>query len=111
MKNSPTALGTFDAFKNAESWDSETARMWVAALNLRATAADQIALRKRLVQISKFKPRAIRRLKLAAGTGALLCDLAQRRRRRRKRSRHRAANNFGGSGDGRDLKPKILQQS
>ncbi len=76
MKDSPTAFGTFDAFKDAASWDSETARMWVAALNLRSAATDQIALRKRLVQLANLNS-GDTAIEIGCGTGALLCDLAQ----------------------------------
>ena len=76
MKNSPTALGTFDAFKDAATWDSETARMWVAALNLRATSLDQIALRNRLVRLANLKA-GDTAIEVGCGTGALLGDLAR----------------------------------
>lgn len=69
-------LGTFDAFKDAASWDSETARMWVAALNLRSAAADQIALRKRLVSLANLK-QGDTAIEIGCGTGALLCGLAR----------------------------------
>ena len=50
--------------------------MWVAALNLRATAADQIALRKRLVRLANLKS-GDTAIEIGLGTGALLCDLAR----------------------------------
>lgn len=76
MKKPSTPLGTYDAFKDAASWDSETARMWVAALNLRATAADQIALRNRLFRLANLK-QGDTAIEIGSGTGALLCDLAR----------------------------------
>ena len=69
-------LGTYDAFKDAASWDSETARMWVAALNLRSKSLDQIALRKRLVKAANLK-QGDTAIEIGSGTGALLCDLAR----------------------------------
>ena len=50
--------------------------MWVAALNLRATAADQIALRKRLVRLANLRS-GDTAVEIGSGTGALLCDLAR----------------------------------
>lgn len=76
MKEMPTPLGTYDAFKDADSWNSETARMWVSALNLRAAAADQIALRHRLIGLANLKP-GDTTIEIGCGTGALLCDLAR----------------------------------
>lgn len=72
----PQPLGTYDAFKNADSWNSETARMWVSALNLRAAAADQIALRHRLIGLANLK-QGDTTIEIGCGTGALLCDLAR----------------------------------
>lgn len=69
-------LGTYDAFKDVASWDSETARMWVAALDLRSKSLDQIALRKRLVEAANLK-QGDTAIEIGSGTGALLCDLAR----------------------------------
>jgi len=76
MNNSETPLGTHDAFKNAAAWDSETSRAWVAALNLRATATDQIALRRQIVSLANLK-HGDSAIEVGCGTGALLCDLAR----------------------------------
>jgi len=76
MNNSETPLGAHDAFKNAAAWDSETSQMWVAALNLRATATDQIALRRQLVSLANLKHGDLA-VEVGCGTGALLCDLAR----------------------------------
>lgn len=75
MKDLPTPLGTYDAFKDAASWDEKNARMWVDALNLRAASPDQIALRKRLVNLAKLKS-GDTAVEIGSGTGALLCDLS-----------------------------------
>ena len=76
MKYSPTPLGTYDAFKDVTSWNAETSRMWAAALNLRSAAADQIALRKRLVRLANLSS-GDTAVEIGSGTGALLCDLAR----------------------------------
>jgi len=76
MNNSETPLGTHDAFKNAAAWDSETSQAWVAALNLRATATDQIALRRQIVSLANLK-HGDSAIEVGCGTGALLCDLAR----------------------------------
>lgn len=55
MNDSETPLGTHDAFKNAAAWNSETSQTWVAALNLRSTSTDQIALRTQLVNLGNLK--------------------------------------------------------
>lgn len=71
-----TPLGTYDVFKEAATWDSETARMWVAALNLRSTSVDQIALRRQLVRLANLKD-GDTAIEIGSGTGALLGDLAR----------------------------------
>jgi len=76
MNNSETPLGTHDAFKNTAAWNSETSQMWVAALNLRATATDQIALRRQIVSLANLK-HGDSAIEVGCGTGALLCDLAR----------------------------------
>lgn len=76
MKDLPTPLGTYDAFKDATSWDEKNARMWVDALNLRAVSPDQIALRKRLVNLANLQL-GDTAVEIGSGTGALLGDLSR----------------------------------
>lgn len=76
MQNSIPPIGSHDVFRNVENWDAEQARYWVDALNQRAAAPDQTALRARLVEQSGLKPGdAV--LELGCGTGRLLSDLAE----------------------------------
>lgn len=76
MQNSNPPIGSYDVFRNAESWDAEQARYWMDVLNQRAAAPDQMALRAYLLKQSglKFGDTV---LELGCGTGRLLSDLAQ----------------------------------
>lgn len=76
MQESLTPLGTYDAFKDAVRWDEKTAQSWVDALNRRAEAADQISLRKRILQAANLPPGATA-IEIGCGTGALLAELAR----------------------------------
>jgi len=69
-------LGTYDAFKDATSWDEETSRQWVDTLNRRSAAADQIQLRARLIELAAVR-QGDTAVEIGCGTGALLCDLAR----------------------------------
>jgi ubiquinone/menaquinone biosynthesis C-methylase UbiE len=68
-------LGFHDTFKDATSWDDETAKQWVDALNLRAISQDQVRLRARLIELAKLR-RGDTVVEVGCGTGALLCELA-----------------------------------
>ena len=69
-------LGTYDAFKNAASWDEETSRQWVDTLNRRSAAPDQIQLRARLIELATLR-QGDTVVEIGCGTGDLLCDLAR----------------------------------
>lgn len=69
-------LGTYDAFRNVVSWDDATARQWAAALDLRAAASDQMALRAAVVSASNLRSGDVV-VEVGCGTGALLTDLAE----------------------------------
>ena len=68
-------LGTYDVFKDATSWDEETSRQWIDALNRRSAAPDQIKLRARLLELTALR-QGDTAVEIGCGTGALLCDLA-----------------------------------
>jgi ubiquinone/menaquinone biosynthesis C-methylase UbiE len=68
-------LGTHDVFRDVISWNDDTSKLWVDALNLRATSQDQIALRAHLIELAQLRP-GDTVVEVGCGTGALLCDLA-----------------------------------
>lgn len=76
MENRPTPIGTHDAFRDVASWDDDTARTWVEALDLRASSPDQTRLRRRLVELAGLRL-GDTAVEVGCGTGALLCDLAR----------------------------------
>jgi ubiquinone/menaquinone biosynthesis C-methylase UbiE len=69
-------LGTHDVFRDVICWDNDTAKQWVEALNLRATAQDQVALRALLIAMAHLCP-GDTVVEIGCGIGALLCDLAR----------------------------------
>lgn len=52
MQDSIPPIGSYDVFRDVEIWDEEQARYWTDALNQRAAAPDQIALRVYLLKHS-----------------------------------------------------------
>jgi SAM-dependent methyltransferase len=72
---SPAPLGTGDPFRDVGSWGEAAGLAWVAALDLRAQAPDQAKMRARIVRLSGVRP-GDTVVEIGAGTGALLCDLA-----------------------------------
>jgi len=76
MADATPLIGSDDAFRAVETWDEEQARYWTDALNQRAAAPDQIALRACLLEYSGMKP-GDTALELGCGTGRLLADLAR----------------------------------
>lgn len=76
MSDPSTPLGTFDAFRGVTAWNDETAQKWIDALNLRATARDQHALRSLLLELASLAP-GDAAVEIGCGTGALLCELAR----------------------------------
>jgi ubiquinone/menaquinone biosynthesis C-methylase UbiE len=76
MQNTNPSIGSYDMFRNVESWDAELAQYWINVLNQRAAAPDQIALRARLLEQSGLQP-GDTVLELGCGTGRLLSELAE----------------------------------
>lgn len=75
MKKPIPPIGEFDVFRNLESWDPKQARYYINALNQRAKAPDQIALRANILKQSKLKPEETV-LEIGCGAGQLLSALA-----------------------------------
>jgi ubiquinone/menaquinone biosynthesis C-methylase UbiE len=69
-------LGAHDPFGDVAGWDPATARRWAQALDLRASGADQTALRAEVVRAAGLGP-GDTALEVGCGTGALLSDLAR----------------------------------
>jgi SAM-dependent methyltransferase len=68
-------LGRHDPFRDVASWDADTAREWVTALDLRAASPDQVALRQLLLDKAALGPGDIA-VEIGCGTGPLLVELA-----------------------------------
>lgn len=69
-------LGTNDPFRDLETWDANTARFWMEALEQRAVAADQRGLRTRSIQLVGVQT-GDTVIEVGCGTGALLADLTR----------------------------------
>jgi arsenite methyltransferase len=76
MHNPNPPIGSFDIFRDVENWDKKQAQYWISALIQRASAPDQITMRKRLLQQSNIQP-GNKVLELGCGTGRLLVELAK----------------------------------
>ncbi|MGE5350975.1 MAG: methyltransferase domain-containing protein [Ignavibacteriales bacterium] len=68
-------LGTYDVFRDVQSWDERTASQWASALNLRASADDQKTLRSKLLDLAQLQLNQTA-VEIGCGTGSLLLDLA-----------------------------------
>jgi ubiquinone/menaquinone biosynthesis C-methylase UbiE len=71
-----TALGLHDEFGRLESWDEARAERWAAALDLRASAADQVRLRAEIVAAAGLEA-GNTVVEVGCGTGTLLLELAE----------------------------------
>jgi SAM-dependent methyltransferase len=69
-------LGGHDPFRDPETITETEAREWAAVLDQRGVAPDQVALRRRLVELVRLKSGATA-VDLGCGTGVLLADLAR----------------------------------
>jgi SAM-dependent methyltransferase len=70
-----TPAGAHDDFSRVETWDDQRTENWVKALELRAAGADQVRLRKEIVDISRLHAGQCA-IEIGSGTGPLLRDLA-----------------------------------
>ena len=68
-------LGGLDPFRTVASWDAATADGWAAALDQRASGADQVRLRAVLRELAALRPGDYA-VELGCGTGVLLAELA-----------------------------------
>jgi ubiquinone/menaquinone biosynthesis C-methylase UbiE len=76
MQNSIPPLGAHDVFRSLENWTAEESRYWTDALNQRAAAPDQMALRSYIIKHSGLKS-GDSVLEIGCGTGQLLSELAR----------------------------------
>ena len=71
-----SGFGGHDEFGRVESWDEERGEKWAAALDLRASAADQVRLRAEIVAETRLGP-GDTVVEIGCGTGPLLLSLAE----------------------------------
>jgi ubiquinone/menaquinone biosynthesis C-methylase UbiE len=67
--------GTHDDFSRVETWDDQRTENWVRNLELRAAGADQVRLRKEIVDIARLRSGQCA-IEIGSGTGPLLRDMA-----------------------------------
>lgn len=68
-------LGEHDVFRHVAEWDDAVASDWAAALELRASAADQQAIRKKILALADLRPGGTV-VEIGCGVGILLSDCA-----------------------------------
>jgi ubiquinone/menaquinone biosynthesis C-methylase UbiE len=68
-------LGKHDIFRNVVEWDDAVASDWAAALELRASAADQQAIRRKMLALAGLRP-GDTVVEIGCGVGILLSDCA-----------------------------------
>ena len=73
----PRSLGDLDVFRDVRAWTPAAAATWADALDLRADAPDQTALRGHLLDAARVGL-GHRVVEVGCGTGALLADAAAR---------------------------------
>ncbi|MFN0305878.1 MAG: methyltransferase domain-containing protein [Burkholderiales bacterium] len=70
-----TPAGAHDDFSRVDTWDDQRTENWVKALELRAAGADQVRLRKEIVDVARLRAGQCA-IEIGSGTGPLLRDLA-----------------------------------
>lgn len=67
--------GTHDDFSRVETWDDQRTENWVKNLELRAAGADQVRLRREIIDIARLRAGQCA-IEIGSGTGPLLRDMA-----------------------------------
>ena len=67
--------GTHDDFSRVETWDEQRTENWVKNLEMRAAGADQVRLRKEIIDIARLRAGQCA-IEIGSGTGPLLRDMA-----------------------------------